>query len=357
MADRILVGTRKGLFDLAREGAAWRIARTSFLGDPVSAVLHDPADGSLLAALALGHFGVKLRRSRDGGASWADVAAPALPPAKGDAAAPAVSLLWCLERDAAGRLWCGTIPGALFRSDDGGDSWALVEPLWTMPERAEWTGGGYDHAGIHTVLSDPRAPDRLVIGVSTGGVWLSDDAGASWRLGGHGLVAEYMPPERRLDPRVQDVHRIVQCPARPDTLWTQHHNGVFRSDDRGATWREITAVRPAKFGFAVAVHPADPETAWFVPGVKDECRVPVGGALAVARTHDGGLSFVELRRGLPQRDAFDLVYRHALDVDGRGRSLAMGSTTGNLWTSDDGGESWLHAFGHLPPVACVRFAA
>lgn len=357
MSDRILVGTRKGLFDLAREGAGWRIARTSFLGDPVSAVLHDPADGTLLAALALGHFGVKLRRSQDGGASWTDLAAPALPKAEGDAAALAVSHIWCLERDGRGRLWAGTIPGALFRSDDRGESWALVESLWNLPERKEWAGGGYDHPGIHTVLADPRAPDRLVIGVSTGGVWLSDDAGASWRLGGQGLIAEYMPPERRLDPLVQDVHRIVQCPAAPDTLWCQHHNGVFRSDDRGATWREIASVRPAKFGFAVAVHPADRDTAWFVPGVKDECRVPVGGALAVARTRDGGASFAELRRGLPQRDAFDLVYRHALDIDAGGRRLAMGSTTGNFWTSDDGGESWTQAFGHLPPVAVVRFAS
>jgi hypothetical protein len=148
---------------------------------------------------------------------------------------------------------------------------------------------------------------------------------------------------------------MVQCAAAPDVLWAQHHNGVFRSVDGTRSWQEVTAIRPAKFGFTVAVHPGEPETAWFVPGVKDECRVPVDARLVVARTRNGGQSFDVLTSGLPQSHAYDLIYRHGLAVDDSGRCLAMGSTTGHLWISEDGGDSWGLVEGNLPPIACVRF--
>jgi photosystem II stability/assembly factor-like uncharacterized protein len=138
-------------------------------------------------------------------------------------------------------------------------------------------------------------------------------------------------------------------------LWVQHHNGMFRSTDRGRQWQEIRA-EPSVFGFAVAVHPADPQTAWFVPAVKDECRIPVDGKMVVTRTRDGGKSFEVLREGLPQEHAYDLVFRYALDVDHSGERLAMGSTTGSLWVSEDGGHRWSHVSAHLPPVYQVQFA-
>src|SRR5581483_337930 len=206
--------------------------------------------------------------------------------------------------------------------------------LWDLPERRQWVGGGAEHPGLHSLAIDPRDPRRLALGVSCGGVWRSEDDGASWRIGGRGLYAEYMPPERRLDPVIQDVHRLALCAAQPDVIWCQHHNGVFRSTDGGMSWREITAIKPSKFGFAVAAHPRDPSTAWFVPAVKDECRVPVDGRLVVATTRDGGESFEVVRDGLPDRHAYDLVYRHALDVDATGEVLAFGSTTGGLWVSE-----------------------
>ncbi|MGH6719926.1 MAG: WD40/YVTN/BNR-like repeat-containing protein, partial [Alphaproteobacteria bacterium] len=254
-----------------------------------------------------------------------------------------------------GVLWAGTQPGALFRSADGGASWTLIESLWRTPERAEWFGGGNDYPGIHSVLVDPRDPRRVTVGVSVGGVWRSTDAGATWTCHGEGMNAEYLPPEQQAAPHLQDVHRLAACAARPDVVWTQHHNGVFRSTDGGRTWRVITTIRPSHFGFAVAAHPHDPETAWFVPAIKDECRVPVDGRVVVARTRDGGRSFSVHGKGLPARNAYDLVYRHALDVDGSGAVLAMGSTTGALWTSQDGGEVWRLVSAHLPPINAVRF--
>jgi len=364
--ERIRVATRKGLFALERgSGGSWTVARTAFLGDPVTAVLDDPRDGTLYAGLNLGHFGVKLRRSSDGGTTWDEIPTPAYPPerAVGDLdatpAGPSVFQIWALEpggRAEPGALWAGTIPGGLFRSVDRGASWSLVESLWHRPERQQWFGGGYDDPGIHSIAVDPRDASNVAVGVSCGGVWVTTDCGGTWDVRTRGMFAAYMPPERREDPSIQDPHRLVQCPAAPDVLWVQHHNGVFRSVDRGTSWNEVTAVQPSCFGFAVAVHPADPETAWLVPAVKDECRVPVDGRVVVARTGDGGRTFEVLRRGLPQEQAYDLVYRHGLDVDGSGKRLALGSTTGGLWISEDGGESWTGLPARLPPIYQVRFA-
>jgi photosystem II stability/assembly factor-like uncharacterized protein len=150
-------------------------------------------------------------------------------------------------------------------------------------------------------------------------------------------------------------HRVARCAGAPDVMWMQHHNGVFRSTDAGATW---TQLKPPgdDFGFAVAAHPKDANTAWLVPAMKDELRMPRDGALAVRRTKDGGKSWETFRQGLPQRDAYDLIYRHGLDVDESGTQLAMGSTTGALWVSDNGGERWQLVNAHLPPIYAVRFA-
>jgi hypothetical protein len=214
MSDRLLVGTRKGLFQIERNGAAgWDITRTWFLGAPVSMVLAEAGGDRLHAALALGHFGVKMQRSEDGGETWNETPAPTFPPKpdgvidrdpmRGIDVPWSTPLVWALEAGAPGELWCGVIPGALFRSRDGGDSWAICRSLWDDRRRQQWTGGGYDFAGIHSILVDPRDPGHITLGVSVGGVWTSRDAGVSWELIGTGLRNAYMPAERAGDPVTQ----------------------------------------------------------------------------------------------------------------------------------------------------------
>lgn len=366
MTERILVGTRKGLFVLERAAGAadWRTEAVHFLGEPVSMALFDARDGTLHAALNLGHFGVKMRRSRDGGKTWQETAAPTYPPqpappAAGEPEKPWVlQQVWSLETGGADRpgvLWAGTIPGGLFRSADGGDSWQLVRSLWDRPERADWMGGGYDNPGIHSICVDPRNSDWVTVAISCGGVWQTRDGGASWALRASGMQADYMPEGRAGDPNIQDPHRLVQSRSAPDVMWVQHHCGMYVSRDNAASWQPI-AGRPSSFGFAVAAHPRDADTAWFVPAVKDACRVPVDGEFVVARTRDGGRTFDVQRNGLPAGAAYDLVYRHGLAVDAGGDRLAMGSTTGGLWLSDDGGAAWRSFSAHLPPIYCVAFA-
>lgn len=352
MGEHIFVATRKGLFDVAIDGRSRPIG---FLGDPVSALLRNEHDGALYAALNLGHFGAKLHRSDDAGRTWRELPLPAYPPGEGDDAA-SLRFIWTLAGGGPRqpqRLWAGTLPGGLFRSDDRGESWELIESLWNQPSRGEWFGGGYDDPGIHSVIVGDSG--RITVGISCGGVWISEDDGESWTLGGKGLAADYMPPGRRDDPSIQDPHRLAACRDAPDTVWCQHHCGMFRSDDGGLSFTEIKDVQPSAFGFAVAAHPRDPGTAWFVPAVKDECRVPVDGRFVVTRTRDGGKSFETLTKGLPQEAAYDLVYRHALDVSADGTALVMGSTTGALWMSDDAGDSWRLLSAHLPPIAQVCF--
>jgi photosystem II stability/assembly factor-like uncharacterized protein len=355
MSDRMLVATRKGLFTLARSDGGWTISAKAFLGSPVTNVLADPRDGAIYAPLNLGHFGAKLHRSDDGGKSWRELPAPAFP--AGTAGEPSVQLYWTIEPGAAsqpGRLWIGAIPAGLFRSDDRGDSWQLVDALWNVPERAKWFGGGYDDAGIHTISVDPRDASRLFIAISCGGVWESPDDGRSWQLHGKGMIATYMPPDQAGALESQDPHRVARCAGAPDIMWMQHHCGMFRSTDAGRSW---TQLKPPgdDFGFAVAAHPSEAGTAWFVPAVKDEFRYPRDGAMSVTRTRDGGKSWQTFRAGLPQRDAYDLIYRHGLAVAGDGKRLAMGSTTGSLWVSDDAGEHWQLVNAHLPPVYAVHF--
>jgi photosystem II stability/assembly factor-like uncharacterized protein len=365
MSDQLLVSSRKGLFVLARETQGWRIAQTALLGHNVALSLADPRDGSWYAALDLGHFGAKLQRSTDQGASWSEIAVPTYGAddeiVTGDGKPPlpaTLKLIWSLEAGGAsepGRLWAGTLPGGLFRSDDCGQSWQLVRSLWDRPERREWFGGGYDTPGIHSICVDPRDPRCLCVAVSTGGVWRSDDGGDSWAQTAHGMFAAYLPPEQSREPNRQDVHHMVQCRDAPDTLWAQHHNAVFRSDDGGMHWQDVPNVAPSVFGFAVAVHPRDPDCAWFVPAIKDERRIPVDGRVVVARTRDRGASFEVLRDGLPQENAYDLVYRHALTIDGSGDRLAFGSTTGGLWTSEDQGDHWQALPARLPPIHALTF--
>jgi hypothetical protein len=355
MSDQLLLGTRKGLIALERRNGAWTVAGTEFPGVAVTAVLRDRRDGALYAALKHGHFGAKLHRSDDRARTWKEITVPAFP-ADADGA-PSLFQVWTIETgglNQPGRLWAGAIPAGLFRSDDRGESWKLVSALWNVPERAKWFGGGYDDAGIHTILPDPRDPRRLLVAISCGGVWESLDEGQSWMLRGKGMVAAYMPPEQQEALESQDPHRVARCDAAPDVMWMQHHCGMYRSTDAGATWSRL---KPPwdDFGFAVAAHPRDGTTAWFVPAMKDELRIPRDGAMAVTRTRDGGKTWERFTEGLPQRDAYDLIYRHGLDVDAEGRRLAMGSTTGGLWVSDDGGERWRLVNAHLPPIYAVRF--
>ena len=249
MSDLLAVSTRKGLFWVERNRDGWRIAAADFLGDNVTLALSDPRNGAVYAVLNHGHFGVKLHRRARG--VWEEAAAPAYPPKPeglidrdgwGKDIPYTLINIFALEPGGAGEaglLWCGTIPGGLFRSRDDGATWELVRSLWDHPNRRQWMGGGTDWPAIHSICVDPRDSRTVRIAISCGGVWETRDGGETWSCRADGMFAAYLPPDMGRDPNTQDPHRLVQSPSQPDRLWVQHHNGIFRSDDGSATWIEI----------------------------------------------------------------------------------------------------------------------
>ncbi len=359
MKNRLFLSTRKGLITFLRSGQHWRYEGVHFLGIPVSYTYIDSRTDTWWACLDHGHWGNKLHRSRDAGQHWEEVEAPRYPEGsmiKDDLPA-SVRYLWAFAQGAAdqpGRIYVGTEPGGLFYSDDDGDHFKLVESLWNYPGRAEqWFGGGRDYAGIHSILVDPRDSQHLYVGISVAGVFESKDGGTSWAPRNKGLRADFLP-----DPAAevgQDPHLLVACQSAPDHLWQQNHCGIFRSVDAGAQWQDVSQPKgPANFGFAIAVDPQRPETAWVVPGISDGVRVAIDQALVVCRTEDGGQSWQELRQGLPQSHCFDIVYRHALALEED--TLVFGTTTGNVFLSPDRGNHWDLLTHTLPMVHAVCFA-
>ena len=388
MSDRILVGSRKGTFIVERSRGRWVPRLAGHAGMGVNFVAADPHTGTLWAALGHGHWGAKLSRSTDGGTSWSDATqikypegarylAPPAPSEDDDPTAPpkratlkdaTLLKLWVITFGTRGRIYVGTIPGGLFTSSDGGDSFELNLPLWNHESRGgnlfDGEGSGTTHwfgtpaaegefaPGIHSIVVDPRNPDRLLVAISTAGVLETTDGGKTWRSRNKGLMMDYQP-----DPNAEwghDPHSVELCSGAPDHVWQQNHCGVFYSSDAAATWQKVS--RPENgvhFGFPVAVDANDGKVAWVVPGVSDMQRMAIGGGLFAARTDNGGETWKELRRGLPQENAYDVVYRHALGISGD--KLAFGSTTGNLYVSEDRGESWSTVANNLPPVYSVRF--
>lgn len=352
------IGTRKGLIKLHKDSSAdWKISPPQFIGDPISQILPDNGDGTMYVALNLGHFGPKLHRSHDQGKTWQECASPSFPKRSEETdEGKSVELIWVLERRTEDELLAGTIPAGLFRSTDKGDSWELIESLTSMEACSEWFGGGYDEPGIHSIVVDPRDSDSITVAISCGGAWRSSDGGKTWQEKANGMRAEYVPAEQAFAHNIQDPHRVIACPADPDRMWCQHHNGVFRYDESDGKWIEMEDMKPSGFGFALAVHPSDRDTAWFVPAVKDECRLPVDNKLVVNKTRDGGKTFESLNKGLPAKNSYDLIYRHCLDVNRDGDILMMGSTSGNLWVSEDGGEQWRILCHYLADIYCVKFS-
>jgi len=393
MTDTILLGTRKGTVMIDRQAAGWRPRPILHAGVPVCYAARDPRDGTLWASLDHGHWGPKLSRSRNGGKTWEDISslkypdgarhiAQVLPTPDFDPEAPngtpeyadaAVYKIWHLAfggPEQPGRLYAGTIPGGLFVSDNGGESWDLNRPLWNHESRGgdlfagdatsenHWGGTpasidyGVFEPGIHSIIVDPRDPNHLHVAVSSAGVLESTDGGKTWAGRNRGMLMDYLPnPEADWG---HDPHFVTHCPGQPDHLWQQNHCGVFYSDDGAQSWEKVSDPDAGvNFGFPVAVDEQDGRTAWVIPGRSDSQRMTIDGGLFVARTENGGQSWQALRTGLPQENAHDIVLRHALDVSGD--CLCFGSTTGNAYLSEDRGETWQCLGNNFPPIYSVRF--
>ena len=354
-AVELLVGTRKGLFVLrGPRGGDLEIADRAFIGQDVDFATVDRRSGTWLAGVSHGQYGPRVFRRLPGG-DWEQTGGPAFPEDTG----ASVARVWSIEPgELPGQLWAGVAPAALFESRDDGATWQLNRALWEVPSRPAWEGGAGGLA-LHSICPWPGEPRRLAVGISAAGVWRTEDGGASWRWGVEGLVPRYVPEEARADTTMYCVHHRERSPRRPERLYMQFHGGVYRSDDAGATWRDVGAGSglPADFGFPLVADPDDAEGAWVIPLVADVDRVTPEGRLRVYLTRDGGAAWQPLAHGLPQEDAWLTVLRQAFCHDGRSPlGLYFGATSGELFASADAGATWRTAARRLPPVLSVRAA-
>jgi hypothetical protein len=362
MADRVIlcIGTKKGLFVAASDPdrERWDLRGPFGPGVEVFAALVDSRGVAprIYASSCNAFFGMKVLRSDDLGRTFADTAsAPAFPKDDGRA----VANIWALEPGAEpGHLWCGVEPASLFRSRDGGDSWEKVVGISDHDHARTWQPGKGGLC-LHTVLPDG---DRLHVGISTGGHYLSEDDGETFAPANRGIGVGFVPdpwPEHG-----QCVHKIAGHPDAPGRLYLQNHGGwddrpgigVLRSDDHGHSWRSIAEGLPSDFGFPIVVHPRNPDVVYVVP-LEPWTRTCPDGAPAVWRSEHGGKNWLRLDRGLPSRDSWLTVLRDGMDVDDVGEpALYFGTTTGQLWIGREGGEEWECLFGALPPIHCVKVA-
>ena len=360
-----LVGTRKGAFILHSEPARrnWQLYGPYSPGSDVFHLTYDARNGGqLFSATNSMWFGPQVEFSSDLGQTWEQ--AQEQPRFAGDGG-PTVNRIWHVEpgRDTEpGTLYAGVEPAALFRSDDQGMTWQEVAGISSHPTREGWMPG-LGGLCLHSIQVDAGRPNKMWVGISAVGVFRTDDAGESWQTANQGVRADFDPANRFPEWGVCP-HKLLAHPRKPDLLYQQNHCGVFRSDNGGADWQDITEGLPSRFGFVLGLHPHDPETLFVLPedaalgdDVGGGLRYVSGAKCRVFRSHNGGQSWEPLTRGLPQKNAYLHALREGMATDSLDPvGIYFGTTNGQIFYSRDGGDSWELLIEHLPPINSVEVA-
>lgn len=268
----------------------------------------------------------------------------------------AVTNLWHLEpghESERETLFLGVDPYSLHRSDDLGATWEPVAGLNDHASKSKWnpSNGG---PCLHTILIDPGRRARMYAGISVAGLFRTDNGGKSWALANQGVETPFQPVKF---PEVgQCVHKVALDPARPDVLYRQDHGGIYVSHNAGERWDRIGKSLSDDFGFVVATARALPGRAFFVP-LKGEARVTFGGGFQVHQWSDSTKKWSTLMP--PSRFPGDFgTHREGLACDTLDPAgIYAGTTTGQLFVSPDAGKSWSQIPFQFPAIHSVSVAA
>ena len=368
----LLIATRKGAFTLKSDRArrSWKLSAPMRLGHIVHHLVQDPrAPRTLLMAVRTGHLGPTILRSGDLGRSWQEASAPpAFAPGTETRKAHVLDHSFWLtpgHESEPGVWYAGASPQGLFRSTDGGDRWEPVAGLNENPLFSGWIGavanGTPDGPKLHSVIVDPRDPNHLYIGMSSGGVHESHDRGVTWQplIDGLEVVEQFDASMLQF----HDPHCVRLAPSNSDRLYQQNHCGIYRLDRPGRTWSRIGRAMPKRvgdIGFPLVVHPRNEDVIWVFPmdGSGVWPRTSVDGKPAAYVSRNGGARWQRLDYGLPRQDAWWTVKRQAMSVDAYDPvGVYVGNTAGEIWASRNEGERWQCIARHLPEIYAVEVAA
>jgi len=371
----LMVGTRKGGFILTsdRQRKKWDLGNPRFRGWSVMHMVLDPRDRRIHAGVVHDVYGPSTHYSNDLGKEWTQsLESPTFarpshtgrPPGSPDEASAAqdveskpekVSKVWHIKpagEDQPGVLYAGIQPAALFKSSNRGETWEVNEGLYDHPHRSQWFPGAGGLC-LHTILLEPTQPNRMYVAISTGGCYRTDDGGKTWNPYNKNVRADFLPD--KFPEFGHCVHKMAIHPHLPQVVFQQNHCGVYRSDNSGEDWIDIGEGKlPSRFGFPIAIHPHDPKTVFIVLEESDEYRMSIDGQFAVWRSQDMGETWQRLTAGLPQH-AHLVVLREAMATDTlEDAGIYAGTSTGQLFYSQDAGDNWQLLADYLPPILSVE---
>jgi hypothetical protein len=377
---RLLVGTKKGAFILTSDGkrANWKVSSLHFAGWEMYHLKGSPADPNrIYASQSSGWFGQIIQRSDDGGKTWDTPGGGPAPSTEGMPKGESNKFVY--EGEVGKHMWydgtqhpwefkrvwhlepslkdpdtvyAGVEDAAIFQTSNGGKTWQELPGLRKAKGNLWQPGAG--GMAVHTILLDPKNPNRIFVAISAAGVFRTDDSGKTWKPINRGLKSPYELPDP--DAEVGHcVHRIAMHPSRPDVLFMQKHWDVTRTDNAGESWQEVSGNLPTDFGFPIDVHWHEPETVYVVPIKSDSEHYPPEGKLRVYRSRTGGNEWEPLTKGLPQKNCYVNVLRDAMAVDAlEPCGIYFGTTGGQVYGSANSGNSWKPIVEHLPSVLSVE---
>jgi photosystem II stability/assembly factor-like uncharacterized protein len=317
------VKCRGGLFRTTSDDGEWR-AVTTGLPDRVEArafAVHPTEHDVVYAGTQDGPY-----RSSDGGDTWERLGFP-----ERDA------VVWSLafHPTRASVMYAGTAPVALYRSEDYGDSWKKLPGL-VSPEHCPM---GFPTRTVRVVI-DPGRPDDVYAALEVSGVMRSSDGGETWADLSQPLIRLSEKPHLKsrigtdLDSEgMLDSHALAISPARPGTLFLAVRMGVFRSDDRGGTWRDIEIGRfsPLTYCRDVIVSPQDPRVMY-------ACLSPASRSTdgSLYRSEDIGETWKRYDHGVKARATMMAVAVHPRDES----RVYCVSRCGQVFGTEDAAGEW-----------------